>query len=146
MRAGKCQPRALSAIFHESFSPPRTPLDAELSKLFRPSPLISRASYSFRVTLRLSIRVSTFAIRKKRSSILNLLRSNDVPRTSRIFCPKIATFSQFQVYYNVTQAKQMTSLLLFDNFYPVTSYRRVQKEKKATNYCVRFGHSLWSAN
>ena len=26
------------------------------------------------------------------------------------------------------------------------SHRRVQKEKKATNYYVRFGHSLWSAN
>ena len=28
----------------------------------------------------------------------------------------------------------MISLLLFNNFYPVTSYRRVQKEKKATSY------------
>ncbi|KOX80644.1 Mannosyl-oligosaccharide 1,2-alpha-mannosidase IB [Melipona quadrifasciata] len=26
------------------------------------------------------------------------------------------------------------------------SYRRVQKKKKATNYCIEFGHSLWSAN
>ena len=26
----------------------------------------------------------------------------------------------------------MTSLLLFNNFYPAMSYRRVQKEKKAT--------------
>ncbi|KOX79319.1 hypothetical protein WN51_09121 [Melipona quadrifasciata] len=26
------------------------------------------------------------------------------------------------------------------------SYQRVQKKKKATNYCIRFGHSLWSAN
>ena len=25
------------------------------------------------------------------------------------------------------------------------SYRRVQKKKKATSYCIRFGHSLWSA-
>ena len=25
-------------------------------------------------------------------------------------------------------------------------YRRVQKREKATNYCVRFGHSLWSTN
>ncbi|KOX78059.1 hypothetical protein WN51_05947 [Melipona quadrifasciata] len=28
----------------------------------------------------------------------------------------------------------------------VISYRQVQKKKKATNYCIRFGHSLWSAN
>ena len=27
---------------------------------------------------------------------------NDVPRTSRIFCPKIAIFSQFWVYLNIT--------------------------------------------
>ena len=27
--------------------------------------------------------------------LINLLRWNDVPRTSRIFCPKIAIFSQF---------------------------------------------------
>ena len=40
----------------------------------------------------------------------------------------------------------MISLLLLNNFYPVTSYRRVLKKMKATNYCVRFGHSLWSAN
>ncbi|KOX74101.1 hypothetical protein WN51_14181 [Melipona quadrifasciata] len=26
------------------------------------------------------------------------------------------------------------------------SYRRVQKKKKTTNYRIRFGHSLWSAN
>ena len=57
-----------------------------------------------------------------------------------------ATFSQFQVYWNVTQAKQMTSLLLLNNFYRVTSYRRVEKKRKATNHCIRFGHSLWSAN
>ncbi|KOX77708.1 hypothetical protein WN51_09373 [Melipona quadrifasciata] len=43
-------------------------------------------------------------------------------------------------------AKQMIRLLLLNNFYPVISYRRVQKKKKATNYCIRFGHSLWSAN
>ncbi|CAD1476106.1 unnamed protein product, partial [Heterotrigona itama] len=31
----------------------------------------------------------------------------------------------------------------FNNFYPVMSYRRVQEE---SDYCIRFGHSLWSAN
>ena len=40
----------------------------------------------------------------------------------------------------------MINLSLLNNFYPVISYRRVQKEKNATNYCIRFGHSLWSAN
>ncbi|KOX80801.1 hypothetical protein WN51_03863 [Melipona quadrifasciata] len=44
------------------------------------------------------------------------------------------------------KAKQMTSLLPFNNFYPVILYRRVQKKKKARNCCIRFGHSLWSAN
>ena len=52
---------------------------------------------------------------------------------------QIATFSQFSVYLNVTQAKQMTSWLLLNHFYPVMSYRRVQRRKKATNllYTVR---------
>ena len=40
----------------------------------------------------------------------------------------------------------MISLLFLNNFYGVTLYRRVQKKKKARNYCIRFGHSLWSAN
>ena len=40
----------------------------------------------------------------------------------------------------------MTSLLLFNNFYLVISYRRGQKKKEATNYRIPFGHSLWSAN
>ena len=71
---------------------------------------------------------------------------NDVSRTSRIFCLKIAIFSKFQVYLSTTQAKQIINLLLLNNFYPVISYQRLQKEKKATKYCTRFGHSLWSAN
>ncbi|KAF3422329.1 hypothetical protein E2986_10876 [Frieseomelitta varia] len=56
--------------------------------------------------------------------------------------------SSSKEYLNITQAKQMTSLLLLDDFCPVISYRCVQKKKKkkATNYCIRFGHSLWSAN
>ena len=40
----------------------------------------------------------------------------------------------------------MISVLLLNHFYPMISYRRVQKKKKATNYCIRFGRSLWSAN
>ena len=52
---------------------------------------------------------------------------------------EIATFSRFQVYLNVTRARQTINLLLVDNFYPVTSYRRVRKKKKATNCRVRVG-------
>ena len=61
------------------------------------------------------------------------------------FLSQIATISQFSVYLSVTQAKQMISSSLLNNFYPVISYRRVQKKKKATNYCVH-GLSLRSAN
>ena len=39
----------------------------------------------------------------------------------------------------------MISLLLLSNFYPVISYRRVQKGKKATNYRIRLGRALQSA-
>ena len=78
---------------------------------------------------------------------LHLLRWNDVPLTSRTFCPKNCNiFSVLVIFKCITQIKQMiTSLLLLNNFYLVM-YRRVQKKKKATNYCIRFGHSLWSAN
>ena len=69
------------------------------------------------------------------AQVVNLSRWNNVPRTLRTFCPKIAIFSQFQVHLSITQAKQITNLLLLNNFYPVISYRRVQKKKKATNCC-----------
>ena len=81
-----------------------------------------------------------------RNQLVNLLRWNNVPRTSRIFCPKIAIFSQFQVYLGITQAKQIINLLLLNNFYPMISYDTDEFKKKVTNYCVRFGRSLWSAN
>ncbi|CAD1481295.1 unnamed protein product, partial [Heterotrigona itama] len=49
-------------------------------------------------------------------------------------------------YLNITQLKQMINLLLLsNNFYPVIYYTD-EFQKKATNYCIRFGHSLWSAN
>ncbi|CAD1469003.1 unnamed protein product, partial [Heterotrigona itama] len=35
--------------------------------------------------------------------------------------------------------------LLLHNSYPVI-YHTDEFKKKATNYCMRFGHSLWSAN
>ena len=36
----------------------------------------------------------------------------------------------------------MINLLLINNFSLISS----DIKKKATNYCIRFGHSLWSAN
>ena len=58
----------------------------------------------------------------------------------------MATFSHFQVYLNVTQAKRTTSLLLFNSFYPAASYRTSSKEKECDELsCIRFGRSLWSA-
>ena len=47
--------------------------------------------------------------------------------------------------FKCNPGKQIINLLLFNNFCPAMSYRRAQKKRKATNYCVRLGHSLWSA-
>ena len=69
------------------------------------------------------------------SIYINLLRWNDVPRTSRISSPKVAIFSQFWVYLNITQAKQMINLLLLSNFCPVMSFWQIQKDI-LTNYCL----------
>ena len=75
-----------------------------------------------------------------RVCFINLLRSNDVPRTSRIFSPKVAIFSQFWVYLNVTQVKQMTNLLLLSNCCPVISFWQIQNDI-LTNYCI---YTVWS--
>ena len=40
---------------------------------------------------------------------------------------------------------EQISLLLPNHFYPMISYRRVRKRKRATSYCIRFGRSLRSA-
>ncbi|CAD1479125.1 unnamed protein product, partial [Heterotrigona itama] len=74
----------------------------------------------------------------------SLWSANQLPAQEVNLRPKIAIFSQFQVYLSITQAKQIISLLLH-NFYPVI-YRTDEFKKKVTNYCIRFGHSLWSAN
>ena len=66
--------------------------------------------------------------------VRNWLTSRDV---ENFFSPKIATFSQFQVRLNVAQAKQMISSLLLSNFYPVISYRRVQKESDELSCTAR---------
>ena len=74
---------------------------------------------------------------------VNLLRWNDVPRgTSRTFCPKLQRFLSFKYI----ETKRMIGLLFLANFEPVILYRRIRKKKKATNYRVRFGHSLRYAN
>ena len=64
------------------------------------------------------------------------------------FVPNCNIFSVLSIFKRnkPRQNKIMISLLLLNNFYRAISYRRVQKKKKATNYCIRFGHSLWSAN
>ena len=60
---------------------------------------------------------------------LNLLRWNDVPRTSRIFGQKLQYFLSFKYNWNITQAKRIINLLLLSNFYPVT-HRRIQKWRR----------------
>ena len=49
-----------------------------------------------------------------------------------------------QVYWDITLAKEIINLLLLSDFHPVI--RADEFETKATNYCTRFGHSLWSVN
>ena len=69
-------------------------------------------------------------------NLLNLLRH----APSRIFCSKIAIFSQLRVYSNITQkAEQTINLLLVSNFYPVISYRRVEKRKRR-----KLLYTVWS--
>ena len=58
-----------------------------------------------------------------------------MPRTSTTFYPKIAIFSQSQVYLSVIQTKQIINLLLLNN-YPMI-YRRVQTESDELLYTVR---------
>ena len=61
------------------------------------------------------------------------------------FIPKLQYFPDCKyIKYNPSKRK-ITNLVLINNFYPVISYRRVRKKKKATNYFIRFGHSLRSA-
>ncbi|CAD1469550.1 unnamed protein product, partial [Heterotrigona itama] len=56
------------------------------------------------------------------------------------FVPKL------QYFKYIYKTKQIINLLLLgNNFYPMILYRDEFK-KKAANYCIRFGHSLWSVN
>ncbi|CAD1476133.1 unnamed protein product, partial [Heterotrigona itama] len=43
-------------------------------------------------------------------------------------------------------AKQIINLLLLSNNFCPKSYHTYEFKKKVTNYRIRFGHSLWSAN
>ena len=71
--------------------------------------------------------------------VFNLLLWNDVRR--ELFVPKLSHFLSLKYI----QVKQIANLLLLSNIYPVITYSIDEFKKKATNYCVRFGHSLWSA-
>ena len=69
------------------------------------------------------------------------------------YLSQIATFSQFQVYLNVTQAKQMISSLLLNHFYPVISHRHEFKRKRriivygsVARYGPRNQLSEWGVN
>ena len=44
------------------------------------------------------------------------------------FAPKLQYFLSFKLYLNITQAKQIINLLFLGNFYPMISFRRVEKE------------------
>ena len=73
---------------------------------------------------------------------LNLLRYNDVPRTSRIFGKIAIVFSVLIILkYNPGKRnnKFITSWYISIQWY-------ADEFKKKTNYCIRFGHSLWSAD
>ena len=50
-----------------------------------------------------------------------------MPRTSRILCPEIATFSQPYVCINVTQAKQIINLLLLSDYLSIYIYIYIDK-------------------
>ena len=67
------------------------------------------------MTMKGAIKRGYVAARERisRRRYLNLLRWNDVPPHVENFSSQIATFSQFSVYINVTQAKQMIKFITF---------------------------------
>ena len=69
-----------------------------------------------------------------------LLFWDEVPRTSRTFGPEVAMFSQFQVYRDTIQAKEILNLSHLNHFYPAI-YRRIQKEDELIVYdlITRYG-------
>ena len=68
---------------------------------------------------------------------INFLRWNDMPRTSRTVCPIIASvFTVLCIFKYNPGETIIINLLLVNNFYPVTTYRRVQKESDELLYTV----------
>ena len=80
--------------------------------------------------------------RRDTDSVSNLLRSSDVPR---VFRPKIAIFPQSQVCSSITQQAKRIINLFYWSIISVQRYRADEFNRKATNYCIRFGRSLLSA-
>ena len=66
---------------------------------------------------------------------LNFLRWNDVPRHFFFFfCPRNCDISSVLSIFKHNPGKANNKFIFLSDI-----------EKKATNYCTRFGHSLWSA-
>ena len=80
-------------------------------------------------------------------SVLSIFECNPGKTNDKFIISMISSLLLYIIYY-YKFIISITSLLLFNHFYPAMSYRRIQKKEKATNYfCTRvFGHSLWSAN
>ena len=68
-----------------------------------------------------------------------------MPRTLGIFCSKIAIFSQSLSVFKknkIDETNDKFVKLFFNNFYPVTSHRRVQKESNELLYTVLVRNQL----
>ena len=99
---------------------------------------------------RIRRRFTRFSILEIWSSVIinvtiNLIYLTSCARTRSFYSNIVIFCNIFSVLSKTEWAKRIINLLLLDNFYPVMSYRRVQGKKKATDYCTRFGRSLWSA-
>ena len=90
---------------------------------------------NFRVIVLYSVCTYLFYQETSRLGITKLVNRKKKERFFHVenFSSQIATFPQFQVHLNVTQAKLTITLSLLNNFYPAMSHPRVQKKKKATN-------------
>ena len=64
------------------------------------------------------------------TQVVNILRWNDVPRTSWIFCPKIAIFSQFSVYLSKT-GKTNNKFITYQQFLSSDIIPTSSKEKES---------------
>ena len=82
------------------------------------------------------IRVRSLVMVRNRlpAQVFNLLRCNNVSRTSRMFLSRNCNNFSVSSILKYNPGKINLSL---DIFYPVISYRQVRKRKKATNCCIR---------